>query len=70
MPPWVNDFLTLYGPLGLGWVAFALERFNAWRREQQHREDLLAMGEIVKDNTGTIANFSARLFEGPSRGRG
>lgn len=44
----VEKVLTLYGPLGLGWVAFAWER---WRNSRIQDQLLAAFQDNTKANT-------------------
>lgn len=54
----IMQFLTLYGPLGMGWILWWLER-KASNQESSHREDLLR--ETIHNSTVAMTTLAERL---------
>lgn len=60
----LNLFLTLYGPLSLGWFAAVALCMGMWRMHQNHRKELSAMyREHISDLTRITESVTRALQE-------
>lgn len=50
----IIDFLKLYGPLGLGWVFYAVERKRSMDREDKESEAKVSLAVILEKLTAAI----------------
>lgn len=54
MPEWLEALLTIYGPLGLGWILlyFLWERYKAL--QDRHEQTLIKAMDLAESNNKTL----------------
>lgn len=54
MDPSISEFLKVYGPLGLGWVFYAIERKRGMDREEKETEAKVKLAVAIESLTNLI----------------
>lgn len=63
----IKLLLTLYGPLALGWIAFALACAGMWRMHLTHRRELAAMYSEHRSDLTRITESVTRALQENTR---